>query len=74
MNGPGDDTTETGARVRRKRGPGDYYYDDGMGYEVYTPDDEDVETSDEGGEPRPPAGQTETAARGDDPPSPMKTC
>jgi hypothetical protein len=42
---PADDTTKEPARARREgerpRGPGDYYYDDGTGYEVYDPSGEE---------------------------------
>lgn len=44
---PEDDTTEEPAGARREgargRAPGDYYYDDGTGYEVYDPSEEDQE-------------------------------
>ena len=39
-----DDTTDAPerARARRERAPGDYYYDDATGYEIYDPaQDED---------------------------------
>jgi hypothetical protein len=42
---PADDTTKEPARARpedeRRHGPGGYYYDDGTGYELYDPSDED---------------------------------
>ncbi len=42
---PADDTTKKPARARledeRRREPGDYYYDDGTGYELYDPSEED---------------------------------
>jgi hypothetical protein len=42
-----DDTTqpgEPGAPPEREREPQNYYYDDGTGYEVYNPDEDDEET------------------------------
>ncbi len=40
---PGDDTTDAAARsrVEREGKPRNYYYDDGTGYEVYQPEDDD---------------------------------
>ena len=43
---PGDDTTKEPARApredgEREREPGGYYYDDGTGYELYDPREED---------------------------------
>jgi hypothetical protein len=32
---------------RRERAPGDYYYDDATGYEIYKPEDEDESEPDE---------------------------
>ena len=38
-----DDTPKPDPPPQRERGrePGDYYYDDATGYEIYQPDDED---------------------------------
>ena len=48
---PADDTTEgpDGARGEGERGrePGSYYYDDGTGYEVFDPSEEDREDESE---------------------------
>lgn len=40
---PGDDTTDApaGSRAEPDGKPGNYYYDDGTGYEVYKPEDEE---------------------------------
>ncbi|HEV2763184.1 MAG TPA: hypothetical protein VGV38_09330 [Pyrinomonadaceae bacterium] len=45
-----DDTTEgsAGSRPERERADGSYYYDDGTGYEVYRPEEEDDEEAPEG--------------------------
>jgi hypothetical protein len=45
---PADDTTKAPPRAphgegEREREPGDYYYDDGTGYEVYDPAEDDPE-------------------------------
>lgn len=46
---PADDTTKEPARAPRGddggpgRKPGDYYYDDGTGYELFDPSEEDPE-------------------------------
>jgi hypothetical protein len=50
---PADDTTKApeGAHPEGGREPGRYYYDDGTGYEVYDPSEEDEE-----GEPDEPSG------------------
>ena len=50
---PADDTTKAPPRAphgdgERGREPGDYYYDDGTGYELYDPAEDDPE--DEHGE------------------------
>ena len=40
---PADDTTKEppcAPHKEREREPGNYYYDDGTGYELYDPDDE----------------------------------
>ena len=44
-----DDTPEPAAAPTAERGrrPGDYYYDDATGYEIYKPD-EDEDEEDEG--------------------------
>ena len=42
-----DDTTEGAAGSRPARRPGDYYYDDATGYEVYRPG---ADAEDEAGE------------------------
>ncbi|MCA1634963.1 MAG: hypothetical protein LC802_15060 [Acidobacteria bacterium] len=51
---PADDTTKEPAGARRKgepaREPGGYYYDDGTGYEVYDPSEEEQEEGDGRGE------------------------
>lgn len=43
-----DDTTEPGERAdappTRERAPRNYYYDDGTGYEVYDPSEDEDET------------------------------
>ena len=38
-----DDTTEgaAGSRPEPEREPGGYYYDDGTGYEIYRPEEDD---------------------------------
>lgn len=43
-----DDTPKPDPPPQRERGrePGDYYYDDGTGYEIYQPDDEDEDDND----------------------------
>lgn len=44
-----DDTTQPGERdapPESERAPQNYYYDDGTGYEVYNPDEDDDETED----------------------------
>jgi len=53
---PADDTTKEPAGARREvepaREPGGYYYDDGTGYEVYDPSEEEQESdgqNEEGG-------------------------
>jgi hypothetical protein len=38
-----DDTTKTEPESRPARAPGRYYYDDATGYEIYTPDEDEVE-------------------------------
>ena len=43
-----DDTTKPEAESRPARRPGRYYYDDATGYEIYTPGEEEEESSDEG--------------------------
>jgi hypothetical protein len=35
-----DDTTKPAGESRPARSPGDYYYDDSTGYEIYNPEDE----------------------------------
>lgn len=51
-----DDTTERAGESRRRengaRAKGDYYYDDGTGYEPFDPKDDDDEAAGDGGEPR----------------------
>ena len=53
-----DDTPEPSGTVQptddeRERVPGSYYYDDGTGYQVYTPEnEEDAEEETSGDEPR----------------------
>ena len=44
-----DDTTEQNepSGEERARQPGSYYYDDSTGYEIYNPEKEDEEESDE---------------------------
>ena len=47
---PRDDTTQSppAPRPARERAPGAYYYDDGTGYEIYNPmDDEEVDADEE---------------------------
>ncbi len=48
MKERGDDTTDSRTRVRRGRDGTtvDYYYDDGTGYEIYNPDEEEDEAKD----------------------------
>jgi hypothetical protein len=36
-----DDTPETADAPTPARAPGDYYYDDATGYEIYKPDEDD---------------------------------
>ena len=59
-----DDTTEPGERdapPEPERTPRNYYYDDGTGYEVYDPAQDEDETGEgEGGE----AGSRDESARG----------
>ncbi|MGB8510368.1 MAG: hypothetical protein WCD76_18465 [Pyrinomonadaceae bacterium] len=46
---PADDITETpdGARdAKREDRPGGYYYDDGTGYEIYRPDEDEMDVPD----------------------------
>ena len=53
MSEPEDNTPEpdlTPPLPGRERAPGSYYYDDGTGYEIYTPAEGDDESDD-----RPPA-------------------
>lgn len=47
MSEPSDDTPERGDAERRERPRGSYYYDDAMGYEVYTPEEGEEETADD---------------------------
>ena len=51
---PADDTTKEPAGARREdepaREPGGYYYDDGTGYEVYDPSEEEQEGDGQNGE------------------------
>ena len=47
MNERRDDTTKPESESRPARRPGDYYYDDATGYEIYKPG-EDVEGGPEG--------------------------
>ncbi len=46
-----DDTTEgaAGSRPEREGEPGSYYYDDGTGYEVYRPEEDEDAPEDERG-------------------------
>jgi hypothetical protein len=45
-----DDTPETAdaPTPARRRAPGDYYYDDATGYEIYKPDEDEAGDEDEG--------------------------
>ncbi len=53
-----DDTTEGAAGSRPARHPGDYYYDDATGYEVYRPGEEAEQEADEDTDaPEPDAGR-----------------
>ena len=51
MSEPKDDTPEPDEtppeRAGRERAPGSYYYDDGTGYKIYTPEDMDDEQPDD---------------------------
>lgn len=40
MNERRDDTTKPAGESRPTRAPGDYYYDDATGYEIYNPEDD----------------------------------
>lgn len=42
-----DDTTKPETESPRQRRPGSYYYDDATGYEIYKPDADDDERSEE---------------------------
>ena len=48
-----DDTTDApdDAPARRERAPGDYYYDDATGYEVYDPAQDENEPDEDGRAP-----------------------
>lgn len=48
-----DDTTDTQQRAptKRERAPGDYYYDDATGYEVYDPAQDENEPDEDGRAP-----------------------
>lgn len=52
MNERRNDTTKPAGESRPARPPGDYYYDDATGYEVYSPEDEEG-----GAEDEPPTGK-----------------
>ena len=56
MSEPKDDTPEPAEtppeRAGRERAPGSYYYDDGIGYKIYTPGDDDEQPDGEPPRPR----------------------